>query len=483
MGDRKLTLSPEGPCKATYSSSESNVEGDTAAQRLEGGLERFRRPSVQMRVTAGGTSLKCPTSPRAASACLLRYRWGYLSTGNPQARPRIVYVSYDGAGEPLGRSQILAYLVRLARSCNITLISFEKDRASRPDTAELLGRAGIRWVPLSYHRFPPVVSTAWDVVVGTRALRREVRRTGADVVHARSYVPALMAVRAGRGGRRRWRFVFDIRAFWVDERQLAGAWSKGSLLYRLAKRWERRFFAEADAVVTLTHASVPQIRNWTGPRDLPVEVIPTCAEIDHFAGGRPRSNGPYAVWSGSVGSFYRFDLAVRFVKALRVPFLVLTRQVDSARAQLDGVDAEVRAVAHEDIADELRPGDIGMCFYERGGLGNLGRSPTRVAEYLASGMIVAATPGIGDLDGIIRQHNLGVLIVDESDDGLMRAADMALALAGGPEARALGPQIARERYSSEDGANAYLALYRQLLARGHPTDAADGSSRLHEMTA
>jgi hypothetical protein len=39
----------------------------------------------------------------------------------------IPYVSYDGALEPLGESQVVAYLERLSRRHALTLLSFEKD--------------------------------------------------------------------------------------------------------------------------------------------------------------------------------------------------------------------------------------------------------------------------------------------------------------------------------------------------------------------
>lgn len=386
------------------------------------------------------------------------------------ARPQILYVSYDGAAEPLGRSQVLAYLVRLAHSCDIALISFEKGRDGRVEISDLLQRSGIRWMPRRYHRRPPVLSTLWDVLVGARAVRRACRSTDPEIVHVRGYVPALMALVARRPRRHRWRLLFDIRGFWADERLLAGVWSERSALFRLAKRCERRFFAEADAVVTLTEASVPQIRKWMEPRQAPVRVIPTCADIKRFGDAEPRKDGPRAVWCGSLGTFYRFDLAVRFVAALKIPFLVLTRQVDAARAQLGECEADVRQVAHETIAKELRPGDIGLCFYAGGHLANLGRAPTRIAEYLAAGMIVAITPGIGDLDAIVDRHNLGVRIEDESEAGLALAAAEALALAADPGIRADGPRLAADLYSVDDGANAYLALYRQLRGDSPPGD-------------
>ena len=40
--------------------------------------------------------------------------------------PKVLYVSYDGLMEPLGQSQILSYLTRLAKDYDITLVSYEK---------------------------------------------------------------------------------------------------------------------------------------------------------------------------------------------------------------------------------------------------------------------------------------------------------------------------------------------------------------------
>jgi glycosyltransferase involved in cell wall biosynthesis len=383
------------------------------------------------------------------------------------SRPRVVYVSYDGAGEPLGRSQVLAYLERLARDCDITLISFEKDHTSRPETARLLRAAGIAWRPLSYHKRPPVLSTAWDVVAGARKVRRACRSVDADIVHVRSYVPALIALAAGR--QRRWKLLFDIRGFWADERVEGSMWPPGGWLYRLAKRCERRFFRAADAVVTLTAASVPAIRELGAPT-VPVEVIPTCADLDRFLASEPRADGPRAVWCGSVGTFYRFDLAVRFAEAAQLPLVVLTRQVEAARSVLGDRPAVVREAAPADVALELRPGDIGISFlvgsYD-GGVGrfaNLARAPTRFAEYLAAGMTVAVSPGVGDLDAIVESHDLGVVLASESDAEVERAARRARELAAAPATWERARAVARERYPVEQGAARYLDLYRRLLA-------------------
>jgi glycosyltransferase involved in cell wall biosynthesis len=370
-------------------------------------------------------------------------------------------VSYDGACEPLGRSQVVAYLLRLARDCDITLISFEKDQASRDDMARLLGAAGVRWRPMRYHKRPPVLSTLLDVLAGARAVRSACADGGADIVHVRSYVPALIALVAASRKRPRWKLLFDIRGFWVEERVAGGLWRPRGLLVRIAKRCERQFFARADAVVTLTSASVPEIRRLLAGRTVPVVVIPTCAEVERFADAEPSAGGSRAVWCGSVGSFYRFDLAVRFAEALELPLMVLTRQIDTAMQTLDGRPADVREVRPTEIAGELRPQDIGMCFYVDD-FSNLARAPTRFAEYLAAGMTVAVTPRIGDLDALLGDLKLGVCIEDETTTGLERAAHTALALIKDPARTERARSTANERFAVDTGVAAYRSLYAEV---------------------
>ena len=378
------------------------------------------------------------------------------------ARPRVIYVSYDGAAEPLGRSQVVAYLERLAVDCDIDLVSFEKHGDDRETVATTLATHGIAWHPLDYHRRPPVMSTALDIARGTRLVRRLAERAGGTpIVHARSYVPALMALRARRGAR--FRFLFDIRGFWADERVEGGLWPRGAL-YRLAKRYERRFFAEADAVVTLTKSSVGQIREWMGPNRAPVEVIPTCVDVDRFSAARRGSRPARTVWAGTVGGWYDFPAGVALAREIGLPLTVLTRQVDEAKRALDGFPAEVRSVSVERVPDELAPGDVGLCTV-RPSFSKLASAPTRVAEYLAAGMPLAVLSGVGDLDELVATEGVGVALPGSDGDSVREAAGRLRMLAADPETPERCRDAARRLFSVERGVESYLGLYRTLSTR------------------
>ena len=71
-------------------------------------------------------------------------------------RPRVIYVSYDGAAEPLGQSQVVAYLERLAADCDIDLISFEKPSDDRDAVGARLAESG--WVGI---RSPITARRRW----------------------------------------------------------------------------------------------------------------------------------------------------------------------------------------------------------------------------------------------------------------------------------------------------------------------------------
>ena len=99
----------------------------------------------------------------------------------------VLYLSYDGILEPLGQSQVLRYLERLALDHKIVLISFEKPEdwqqvERREALRKQIREAGITWIPLRYHKRPSALATAFDIAQGV-------------VVGAWAAMPAAMCLR------------------------------------------------------------------------------------------------------------------------------------------------------------------------------------------------------------------------------------------------------------------------------------------------
>ena len=343
------------------------------------------------------------------------------STGITAKRLSVLYISYDGMLEPLGQSQVLAYLELLATGCQIHLISFEKpeDFRDRQKVEALRGRmeaAAIRWIPLRYHKSPSVLATSWDVLAGGLlaifvALRNKIR-----VIHARSYVAALMALPACRFTSAK--LLFDIRGFWVDERVDGGQWRADSSLHRTAKHVEKVLFKSADHIVTLTKASVFEIQcfSFLSGRVPPISIIPTCADLDRFKIGTHSLNDTFVLgYLGSVGSWYLFDEFLLCFKALskiqptsrlliinRTDHQVIRKSI--ARAGIDPLLVDIQAANHADVAQLVQRMSAGAALIKPT-YSKLASAPTKLAEYLGCGVPCLGNAGVGDMTDSRRRRS------------------------------------------------------------------------------
>ena len=383
---------------------------------------------------------------------------------------KTVYVSYDGALDPLGASQVRPYLEGLAgRGVVPTLISFEKParwrhEEARSALAARLQRSGIRWRPLAYHKRPRRAATAWDLLVGARAIRREVRETGAALVHCRGDVSMAMA---------RWarlpapvRLLYDVRGLFSDERVEVGSWAAGGLLDRTVRSVERGNLTRADGLVALTEAGLAVLRERRGGLP-PHRVIPTCADLSRF---RPRAPGEEPefglVYSGSVGTWYMAREMVAFARAA-APIvggrtLFLTPDVDEARrAGATPEWAEVRAADPGDVPAWLRRARA-LFFFTLPGPSKRASCPTKVAEALATGLPVVCNRGLGDLDQVLGDGEVGLLVSSFTEEEYLRAARGLAQLLEDPALAGRCRRLAEARYSLEGGVEAYHQLYREL---------------------
>lgn len=395
-----------------------------------------------------------------------------------------LYLTRNGLLEPLGQSQVLAYLRGLSRDYRITLITYEKDE-DRTDAARMAAmraeceRFGIRWLPQRFRPRPKVIAPALSMLRMVWLLRREVRGQGARLIHARSYIPAAVAMIVSRltGVP----FIFDMRALWPEELITAGRLRRGSLLHRAIVAAERACLRRAGAVVSLTHAAVDHL-NRVFPVDMAgqrVAVIPTCADLDRFVPGALKPSGRVIGCLGTVLSgWFRLDWLASFlaVAAERDPDAVfeLTTRDDPARvrAALDpdgrlGERLRIAPSAPEDVHRVLQGQTASVMFFTDG-LSKLGSSPTRMAEILGCGLPVVANDGVGDVARIIRDYRVGVLAQGPDPQAMAKAWAELLALLTDPDLASRCRKAAEDVFSLGAGTASYARLYHELTDGDRP---------------
>lgn len=396
-------------------------------------------------------------------------------------RPRVLYVSYDGMLEPLGQSQVIAYLERLAGDAEIHLVSYEKPadwsrRALREALAARLSAAGIRWHPLAYHKAPSVPATLYDIAQGIVVCLWLAARHRVSFVHARSYVPALIGwvVKLLTGAR----LLFDMRGLWADERTDGGIWPEGGRVYRAVKRIERTLLRGADHIVTLTHASKGVIEAFpclAGQPHAPITVIPTCADLDRFTPGDGARPQPYTLgYLGSVGTWYMFDevLACFTLLRERVPdarLLVVNRNEQdlvrrmAAEAGIPADAVEVTAAEHAAVPAMVRRMSAGAAII-RPVFSKIASAPTKLAEYLGCGVPCLGNTGVGDMELMLEGEGAGVALRAFTPAERQRAVDRLLALEADAATPAHCRAVALRHFSVEEGAASYRAIWRELAA-------------------
>lgn len=391
---------------------------------------------------------------------------------------RVLYITYDGILEPLGQSQVLAYLEHLACDRRVHLLSFEKPEdwsreAERNAMQARIASAGIHWHPHPYHKRPSSLATAWDISVGTMAALWLLLRHRIGIVHARSYVAGVMAWLVTRMFPAR--FLFDMRGFWADERVDGGLWPRDGRMYRVAKWFERRFLLDADHVVSLTHAGVREMQSfdYLQGRMAPTTVIPTCADLDRFA-PLPVERGEDFVFGyvGSAGTWYLFDATVAcFLELLDMRpdarFLIINRNEHAyirERLQAGGVPmaaVELRSASHADIPSEMARMHA-TAFFIKPAFSKQASAPTKLAEFLGCGVPCLANTGVGDMAQILEEERVGVAIDRFDGEALTTGLRQLLALLEEPGIRERCVSAAERHFSLEQGVERYRAIYRTL---------------------
>lgn len=358
---------------------------------------------------------------------------------NPQRQQTALYISYDGLTDPLGRSQILPYLLGCARRGHkIVALTAEKPHrlsAEGAAVAHVCAETGIQWEPIRYHKRPPLVSTVVDLAAIRRAAVALHHRHCFSLVHCRSYVPAA----AGLHLKRRFGLplLFDMRGFWPDEKAEGMSWNMTNplfqLVYRHFKGLEAKLLHTSDAIVVLTEAAKAELRKtYTIDADQRISVIPCCVDFAHFPliTGSSRKQARHMLgiaeeasvlaYVGSLGGNYMLREMLQFYSVFRRKhassrFLFITlddlgtiHQVAAAEGiPLD--ELVIRSASRAEVPVLLAAADIGIAF-KQPRYSARGCSPTKIGEMLAMGLPVVANVGVGDVCEVLASTAGGALV-------------------------------------------------------------------------
>ena len=393
---------------------------------------------------------------------------------------KILYISYDGMLEPLGQSQVIGYLEKLSKDHQIYLISFEKgidrkDKNRMLKMNERMEKANIYWKPFLYHKSPTVLATTFDIMIGTFVATCYVKVKRINIIHARSYVPALMALLVKRltGVR----FLFDMRGFWVDERVDGELWPENGSIHKISKWFEKHLFLSADHVVLLTQAAIKELHrfDYLKGKKLSISVIPTCANFNLFKPLLKVKNEKVFIlgYVGSVGLYYLFDyVLLAFVELLKIKpnsrLMIINRGQHElirnrfSKLKINYSRVDLISADHEEMPDLMSYMDAAI-FFIKPTFSKKASAPTKLAEFLGCGIPCLSNSGVGDVAEVLNEENIGVVITSFEKDVIIEGVKKLIDLASNPLTSKLCISVAHKYFSLDNGVKKYNIAYESVI--------------------
>ena len=391
----------------------------------------------------------------------------------------VLYLSYNGIGEPLVESQVLAYLRKLvATGLRFTLLTFERQPIEAEREAALraaLAADGIRWHWLRSRAGWGPLSSLLDLRRGLAAVHALHARHGFRLVHARSFLPALIAHRFKR--RSGVPYLNDLRGFWVDEKVYRGRLRGDGAVYRIAKRLEAQVLRDSDYLVSLSERGARELGRfpaWRGGALPPLATIPTCVDLERFRpAGAKAPPRPLFGYVGSLSEEYLPDEVVAWFAAARrrFPDSRLELVTRSAQAPLRAALARhgvledcvrLQALPPAQVPERIQHFDAALSFI-RPHFAKLASCPTKVGEYLACGVPVIGNRGIGDLDVLLGDGGAGCVLADFAPEARAQSFDHLQRLWQDPALAARCRALAERHFSLAEGCARYASAYARLL--------------------
>lgn len=410
--------------------------------------------------------------------------------------PNILYITYDGLTDNLGQSQVIPYLEGLsALDYSIYIVSFEKRvhfKKRKATIEKQLKSKNIVWHPLFYTKFPPVLSTVYDILILLRKVKRLQKDNAFDLVHCRSYIAAFGGLQLKQ--KYGVQFIFDMRGFYPDERVDGKVWNLNNpvfkRIYKFFKRQENRYLKNADYTISLTNSGKKIILEMANLQSEvgPVEVIPCCADLDHFKQStfqEEKSNTLRKLldlpqdafvlsYLGSIGTWYMLEEMLDFFKLLlqkkpHAKFLFISSESEAyiyseaKKRQISADSIIVRQAERSDVPAYIALSQLSI-FFILPVFSKKASSPTKMAEIMGMGVPIVCNANVGDVETIVQDTESGLIVYDFNSEEYLRVIDQL------DDLLKTDPQKIRKAaikyFSLKDGVEKYHQIYQTLLNSG-----------------
>lgn len=395
--------------------------------------------------------------------------------------------------DPLGQSQVIPYLSGLTRyGYDFTILSCDKPgkyALKKTYIEKLLTGLPITWVSIPYHRFPPVLSSMYDLYALKRTALQLHKKKRFDMVHTRPGIPTLV----GLWLKKKFgiKFLNDVRGFWADERVDGGMWNLKNPVYKSVytffKKHEYECLELADYNTCLTDLAKKEMLSWNNIKAQPLKitVIPCSADLqlfdpvfidpelkNKFKEELKISDDDFIIsYLGSIGGWYLTAEMMRFCKKVseKIPkakFLFISPHrhevilEEAVKYGISPLNIITRHAVRHEVPVLLSFSNYSL-FFIKPCYSKMSSSPTKHGEIMAMGVPVITNSGVGDVKEIVERYRSGYVLEDFSDHSFNEVIQQIID--GKQFDKDEIREGAKEFYSLNNAIEAYSIVYKSIL--------------------
>lgn len=385
-----------------------------------------------------------------------------------------LYVTFTGLQDPLGQSQVLPYIEDLSKKgIAFYLVSLEKtkDLAKIKELKSTLKARGVHWYPLRYFKHHKILMM-FNIMQCFLVSFYLMLFKKITIIHARSYPPLFSVLLIKKICKVK--IIFDMRGFWPEELVDSGRIKNNSIYYKTLKFLEKKSILSSDWIIALTPEAQDIIKNNYPSAKLKTSWMPTCVDEDKFEFIKPVffNNKFVMVYSGSLWSFYNMPAMMDFFIALKskiknAHFLILANNETEKLHDLF-LDKKIKKEEYtiltlkpEDVAKYLVGSNLAISFiYDT--YAKKASFPTKIAEYLMSGLPVVINAQTNFLKEIVNENKLGVVLDAFNKESFEKVLTWILMLLQDKNIQERCKTIAQKYLGKQVCVNQYLDIYKKL---------------------
>ena len=388
---------------------------------------------------------------------------------------KVLYITYDGLLDPLGQSQIVPYVSAISSAGHsLTIVSYEKVERTKEQIKLMeikLQKIGVNWFRLEFR--PGKLWAIKRLISGLLLIRKLCRDLQPDFLHLRGFFPAIIF----QLSLCKVPFLYDFRGFALGEWVDIGKINPSSLLYSFLFRLDHKAVKNASGLVVLEECAKNLLEDTYDVPNVPFKVIKTCADLKLYKKQKNvYKNGHILrfVFLGGARFPYRPDLALiligKFIDLGYDCYIDFINEGDHgiikrAKDVTNMSDEKVQVITceHSEIPDILATYDCGLVMVETSYWRRV-CSPTKIGEYLASGLPVISLEGIDAIDELANRTVCVTTVSPRELQGHFQddKAHQILSFIKSTGVAQKCKILANDEFNLETAGNLYVELYSEM---------------------